>query len=213
MKLRTLPAARHRAAGAVPGGPGLHVGRDQPVDLDLRRNNEKVLQAQLQATNDRFDAGEVTKTDVAQAQSRLQGATADRISAEGRSHRARSRSIARWSGRSRYSSRCRHVPPNLPLKEEEVLAPRPAAAARGRRAVHRGCDQGRHRHAVLRAAAFGEPPGLGLAARTSRRATATTPPTARSSACSTVPLYQAGRAGLLRAPGEADLSAGDAPAR
>src|SRR5262249_25303789 len=55
---------------------------DQSI-LELRRNNEKVLQAQLQATQDRFQAGEVTKTDVAQAESRLQGAHADVIAAEG----------------------------------------------------------------------------------------------------------------------------------
>mgnify|MGYP000016360016 CR=1 FL=1 len=39
---------------------------------------------QLQATRDRFDAGEVTRTDVAQAESRLQGAIADRIAAQSR---------------------------------------------------------------------------------------------------------------------------------
>lgn len=58
------------------------VVRDQAV-LDLNINNEKVIGAQLQATKDRFEAGEVTKTDVAQAESRLQQAHADRIGAEG----------------------------------------------------------------------------------------------------------------------------------
>jgi len=55
---------------------------DQSI-LELNRNNEKVLEAQLRATEDRFQAGEVTKTDVAQAQSSLQGAIASRIQAEG----------------------------------------------------------------------------------------------------------------------------------
>jgi len=87
--------------------------------LDLRRNNEKVLQAQLQATNDRFDAGEVTKTDVAQAQSRLQGATADRIAAEG--DLTASMAVYRQVvGQEPVQLTMPNVPPNLPLKEEEV---------------------------------------------------------------------------------------------
>lgn len=60
----------------------MQVVRDQAV-LELNRNNENVIATQLQATRDRFDAGEVTRTDVAQAESRLQGATAGRIEAEG----------------------------------------------------------------------------------------------------------------------------------
>ena len=58
------------------------VVRDQAV-LELNRSNEKVLQAQLEATEARFEVGELTRTDVAQAQSRLQGAIAARIQAEG----------------------------------------------------------------------------------------------------------------------------------
>lgn len=51
--------------------------------LDLNRSNETVLQAQLEATQVRFDVGELTRTDVAQAEARLQGAIAARIQAEG----------------------------------------------------------------------------------------------------------------------------------
>ena len=51
--------------------------------LELGINNEEVLDRQLQATRDRFEVGEVTRTDVAQAESRLSGATAERIDAEG----------------------------------------------------------------------------------------------------------------------------------
>jgi TolC family type I secretion outer membrane protein len=58
------------------------VVRDESV-LQLNINNEKVLAAQLEATRDRFEAGELTRTDVAQAEARLQGATASRIQAEG----------------------------------------------------------------------------------------------------------------------------------
>ena len=58
------------------------VVRDQAV-LDLNINNERVLQRQLEATQDRFRVGEVTRTDVSQAESRLALARAERTSAEG----------------------------------------------------------------------------------------------------------------------------------
>jgi outer membrane protein len=51
--------------------------------LALNINNEQVLAKQLQATNDRFRVGEITKTDVAQAEAALAGATASRQVAEG----------------------------------------------------------------------------------------------------------------------------------
>jgi outer membrane protein/adhesin transport system outer membrane protein len=60
----------------------LDVVRDQAV-LDLTISNEGVLRRQLEATRDRFDVGEVTRTDVSQAESRVAGATAQRIQAEG----------------------------------------------------------------------------------------------------------------------------------
>ncbi|MFO1038863.1 MAG: TolC family outer membrane protein [Geminicoccaceae bacterium] len=50
--------------------------RDQRV-LDLALNNEQRLQRQLEATKDRFDVGEVARTDVAQAEARLARARAD----------------------------------------------------------------------------------------------------------------------------------------
>lgn len=56
--------------------------QDQAV-LDLNINNEQVLQRQLDAARDRFQVGEITRTDVSQAEARLAGATADRIQAEG----------------------------------------------------------------------------------------------------------------------------------
>jgi TolC family type I secretion outer membrane protein len=51
--------------------------------LDFANQNESRLTRQLQATQDRFDVGEVTRTDVAQADARLSGSTADRVEAEG----------------------------------------------------------------------------------------------------------------------------------
>ena len=58
------------------------VVRDQAV-LELNINNERVLRRQLEAARDRFSVGEVTRTDVAQAESRLSRATAERVRAEG----------------------------------------------------------------------------------------------------------------------------------
>jgi TolC family type I secretion outer membrane protein len=51
--------------------------------LDFAIQNETRLRRQLQATQDRFDVGEVTRTDVAQSDARLSGASADRVQAEG----------------------------------------------------------------------------------------------------------------------------------
>jgi outer membrane protein len=52
-------------------------------EVRLNVNNEQVLTRQLQATNERFRVGEITRTDVAQAESRLAGARATRAQAEG----------------------------------------------------------------------------------------------------------------------------------
>lgn len=60
----------------------MDVVRDQAV-LDLNVNNVQVLERQLQATRDRFQVGEVTQTDVSQAEARLARARADRVRAEG----------------------------------------------------------------------------------------------------------------------------------
>jgi outer membrane protein len=49
----------------------------------LTQNNENVLRRQLEATKDRFEVGEVTRTDVAQAEARLSNARAAKVSAEG----------------------------------------------------------------------------------------------------------------------------------
>jgi outer membrane protein len=51
--------------------------------LDLAQNNERRLERQLQAARDRFRVGEITRTDVAQAEAAVSGATAGRIRAEG----------------------------------------------------------------------------------------------------------------------------------
>ncbi|MBL8559828.1 MAG: TolC family outer membrane protein [Hyphomonadaceae bacterium] len=51
------------------------VRRDEEV-VRIRENNVSLLERQLQAAKDRFEVGEITRTDVAQAQARLAGAQA-----------------------------------------------------------------------------------------------------------------------------------------
>lgn len=63
--------------------------RDQE-EVRLNRNNVIVLTRQLQATQERFRVGEITRTDVAQAESRLAGARAQLAEAEGRLQNSRS---------------------------------------------------------------------------------------------------------------------------
>ncbi len=52
-------------------------------ELALQINNVQVLSEQLRATNERFRVGEITRTDVAQAEARLAAAQANRALAEG----------------------------------------------------------------------------------------------------------------------------------
>lgn len=57
--------------------------------LELNANNEQVLAKQLQATNDRFRVGEITRTDVAQAEAALASARSQRQTADANLQTAR----------------------------------------------------------------------------------------------------------------------------
>ena len=59
----------------------MDVLRDTAI-LDLRASNIKVLDEQLRQTQDRFKVGEVTRTDVAQAEASLAGSRADYFAAQ-----------------------------------------------------------------------------------------------------------------------------------
>jgi outer membrane protein len=59
----------------------MDVLRDTAI-LGLDRNNVEVLQEQLRQTQDRFNVGEVTRTDVAQAEASLAGARATALTAQ-----------------------------------------------------------------------------------------------------------------------------------
>lgn len=97
-----------------------NVVREQAV-LELAINNEQVLNRQQQAARDRFEVGEVTRTDVSQAESRVSGASADRISAEGALRSARAeyeRIIGSTPGILQPAS----PPAGLPASLEETIA-------------------------------------------------------------------------------------------
>lgn len=94
--------------------------RDTAV-LDLTRTNEDVIAQQLTAVRERFEVGEVTITDVSQAESRLARAVSDRVQAEGNltTSRAAYRQII---GMPPGNLTDPAVPAGLPANEEEARA-------------------------------------------------------------------------------------------
>lgn len=94
--------------------------RDQTL-VEVNRNNEAVLKKQLDATRDRFRVGEVTRTDVAQAESSLAQATANRIASEGQleaSRAAFTRAVGHPPGRLILGGER----PVLPATRDDTLA-------------------------------------------------------------------------------------------
>ncbi len=96
------------------------VVRDQAV-VNLNISNEQVLRRQLEAAQDRFRVGEITRTDVSQAEARLAGATADRIAAEGDLDRARAR-YRNVVGEAPQSLTQPAAPTDLPASLEAAVA-------------------------------------------------------------------------------------------
>lgn len=93
--------------------------RDQAT-VQLNQSNVAVLQRQLEATRDRFEVGEVTRTDVSQAEARLSRARSDLIQSDG---------VLEIS-RANYANFVGHPPANLervpaltglPATQEEAL--------------------------------------------------------------------------------------------
>ena len=81
--------------------------------LELNINNEQVLRRQLQVTTDQFRVGQGTRTDVAQAESRLALATADRVQSEGNLQ----------STRANYERVVGHPPAKLTAPKERPRLP------------------------------------------------------------------------------------------
>jgi outer membrane protein len=89
--------------------------------LDLQINNEQVLAKQLEATNDRFRVGEITRTDVAQAEAALEGARATRETAVGNLQTARG-TFQQIIGVFPPDDLVEPQPLNLPVKSEQEAA-------------------------------------------------------------------------------------------
>lgn len=96
----------------------MDVFQDQAV-LELNQRNVEVLVRQLDATRDRFEVGEITKTDVAQAEAALSSSKASRTLAEAQL----------TSSRAQYEKLVGHPPvdlveapalPSLPTSEDET---------------------------------------------------------------------------------------------
>jgi outer membrane protein len=98
----------------------LDVVRDQAT-LDLSINNEQVLRRQLEATNDQFHVGSLTRTDVAQAEARLSAAVASRRQAEGNLQVSRA-NFERAVGRSPTKLEPPTLRPVLPANREEAIS-------------------------------------------------------------------------------------------
>lgn len=97
----------------------MDVRRDGEL-VQLNANNEKVLREHLEASRKRFSLGDITKTDVSQAESRLANATASRVRAEG-SQRASAARFERVVGQ---------LPPaDLPVPSYAVVLPETVEAA------------------------------------------------------------------------------------
>ena len=91
------------------------------AEIELSRSSERVVRRQLQAARDRLAVGEVTRTDVAQAEARLAQAGAERVAAEGGMMSARAM-FQQVTGRLAGILSWPPVPMGLPESEEDALA-------------------------------------------------------------------------------------------
>jgi outer membrane protein len=89
--------------------------------VGLNRKNVSVLETNLQATSDRFQIGDLTRTDVAQSQSRLAVAQSDLRTAEANLASARETYI-RFVGRAPETLDAPPPLPNLPATADEAAA-------------------------------------------------------------------------------------------
>ena len=98
----------------------MDVVRDQAV-LALNQNNVQVLERQLEASQDRFRVGEVTRTDVAQSEARLEGARSQVLNAEAQLATARA-AYERVIGRPPSSLKTPDERPVLPPSLEDAIS-------------------------------------------------------------------------------------------
>jgi len=95
------------------------VVRDQQI-VGIRSNNVDVLAEQLRAARDRFEVGEITRTDVAQAEARLSGARAQLSAAQAAQAAARAR-YARVTGVEATQPEAAEAAPRLPENLGDAL--------------------------------------------------------------------------------------------
>ena len=98
----------------------LDVVRDEAT-LRLNENQVEVLERQLQATRDRFDVGEITLTDVAQAEARLSRSRASRDNARGALQTSRA-TFEREVGLPADGLTPAAAPPAMPISLDESLS-------------------------------------------------------------------------------------------
>jgi outer membrane protein len=88
--------------------------------VDLNQNQAQVFKRQLEATQDRFRVGELTRTDVSQAEASLSGAKAALVQAQGRLEQARA-SYLNTVGKAPENLENPALPQNLPGSEAEAV--------------------------------------------------------------------------------------------
>jgi len=176
----------------------MDVLRDEAV-IELRRNNELVLRRQLEATRDRFRVGEITRTDVAQAEARLERAVSDRVQAEGNLTSSRA-TYKRVVGEAPTKLEQPNALRDLPANQEEAIA---VATSENPTVVSAAFTEDAAKHAV-RTAEGVILPTLGFtatwsrtddASQTSQTATRDRPAFNQTNSVLltlTVPLYQSG---------------------
>jgi len=98
----------------------LDVVRDQAL-VEVNRNNVAVLRKQLEATQDRFRVGEVTRTDVAQAEASLAQAVGQLVTAQGNLEISRAEYV-RAVGHRPGTLMLPRDRPALPATQEEAVS-------------------------------------------------------------------------------------------
>ncbi|MBV9331196.1 MAG: TolC family protein, partial [Alphaproteobacteria bacterium] len=98
----------------------MDVVRDSAI-VDLRRANVRLLTQQRDATQIQFNAGALTRTDVAQSQARLAGGQSDLTAAEGQLAISRA-NFMQAIGRPPETLEADPALPPLPASEQDVLA-------------------------------------------------------------------------------------------
>lgn len=169
----------------------MNVLRDTAI-LDLQRNNVDVIQEQLRQTRDRFNVGEVTRTDVAQSEARLAGGRSQASLAEAnlKASLARYRQNVGVEPKKLAPGKSveRHLPKNLKSALESALIQHPAIRA----SLH-GVDNAELQVKVVEGELY---PTLGISGAVSRRYDVQTGNSEQTASTVvgrlTIPLYEGG---------------------